>query len=152
MYYIMSSIVEILPNLWIGNYKDCGNLLSFSECNIDTIINGCGRVPFTIGSIQTHDISITPTDEYENIAPKIIDTIDFIHTRLSQNRFVLIYSLENDQIDLTIVVCYLMKYGHMEPKNAINAISSKRTNEFHDGLIFRSFIFTLYEYLHTRFE
>jgi hypothetical protein len=148
----MSSVVEILSNMWIGHYNDCGNLLSFSECNIDTIINGCGRVPFTIGNIHTHDILFRHTDEYNDILPKMINTIDFIHTCLSRNKFILIYSLENDQVDSTIVVCYLMKYGQMEPKTAINAVSSKRTNEFHKGLLFKTFIFSFYEHLLTGFK
>tara|TARA_B110001450_G_C17498158_1_gene431137 strand:- start:56 stop:493 length:438 start_codon:yes stop_codon:yes gene_type:complete len=144
----MSSVIEILPNLWIGHYGDCGNLLSFSECNIDTIINACNRIPFTIGQIQTFDITFQPDEDYEHILHKMIKTIDFIHNRLSRNKFILIYSLQDDQIDSTIVVCYLMKYGQMDPKNAINAVSSKRTNEFYKGLLFKSFIFSFYEYVH----
>ena len=145
----MSSVVEILPNLWIGDYEDCGNLLSFSECNIDTIVNACNRIPFTISNIQTHDITLSPNEDYNSILYKILQTIDFLHNRLSRNKFILIYSLEDDQVDSTIVVCYLMKYGQMEPKNAINAVSSKRTNEFYKGLLYKSFIFSFYEYLQS---
>ena len=75
------------------------------------------------------------------------NVIDFIHDRLSRNRFILVYSLKNDQIDSTIILCYLMKYGHMEPKKAIQAIYSKRTNEFNNGLLFKTFIFKFYTYI-----
>ena len=140
----------MLSNLWIGHYKDCGNLLSFSECNIDTIVNACDRVPFTVTNIHTYDITLSPSEEYNTILYKIIQTIDFLHNRLSRNKFILIYSLEDDQVDSTVVVCYLMKYGQMESKNAINAISSKRTNEFYKGLLYKSFIFSFYEYLRSQ--
>jgi len=141
----MSSIVEILPNLWIGHYHECGNLLSFNECNIDTVINGCGMVPFTIGKITKYDISISPDDNIPDMIHKMNGVLECIHLRLSKNKFILMYSHKGDQVDSTIILCYLMKYGKMDPKNAIQAISSKRTNEFQYGLLFKRFLFTFYE-------
>ena len=145
----MTSIIEILPNLWIGHYHECGNLLSFNECNIDTIINGCNRLPFTVGKITKYDINVHPNDDILTLIDKINKVIDFIHCRLRKNRFILLYSLKGDQIDSTIMLCYLMKYRQMEPKNAIQAISSKRSNEFNNGLLFKTFLFTFYKTVHA---
>ena len=118
----MSSIIELLPNLWVGDYKDCGNLLSFTECNINNIINCCGMEPFTIDKIPKYNVQFTKNDNIQDIVYTLNQTVDYIHEQLSKNKFILIYSLSNDQKATTLVACYMMKYGKMKPKNVINAI------------------------------
>jgi len=143
----MTSIIEILPNLWMGDYKDCGNLLSFNECSINTIINCCNMLPFTIDEIDRFDIDINIEMDVERIIHKIDSAIKFIQERLNKNRFILIYSFKNDQKASSILICYLMKYGQMEAKNAINAILSKKNNEFNPVLIYKTAIFKYYEHI-----
>ena len=145
----MSSVVEIIPNVWIGNYKDCGNLLSFNECTIDTVINACDMVPFTMGHITRYNINIKPDDTSIELIQKVDKVCNFIHERLRKHKFILIYSSKDDQVDSTIILCYLMKYGQMEPKNILHAISSKRNKEFDTGLLFKTMIFKYYNALHS---
>ena len=143
----MTSIVEMLPNLWMGNYEDCGNLLSFSECNIDTIINCCNMDPFTINQISRYDIIFNKNDNLVEVIQKIDEVVEFIQEQLRKNKFILIYSLKKDQKSSTIIACYLMKYGKMDPANVINAICSKKNNEFYPILHFKVPIFKYYESL-----
>ena len=144
MYYIMSSIVELLPNVWVGDYKDCGNLLSFTECNINSVINCCNMEPFVIHNISKYDVDFNKHEDYQVIIDKLNNVVDYIQDQLRKNKFILLYSLHNDQKATTIVACYMMKYGKMEPKNVINAICSKKNNEFYPILHFKESIFKFY--------
>tara|TARA_B110001450_G_scaffold88917_1_gene84531 strand:- start:48 stop:488 length:441 start_codon:yes stop_codon:yes gene_type:complete len=145
----MSSIVELLPNVWVGDYKDCGNLLSFTECNINSVINCCNREPFVISNISTYDIDFDKHQDTEEIVHKLHKVVDYLQEQLSKNKFILLYSLQNDQKATTIIACYLIKYGKMEPKNVINAICSKKNNEFYPILHFKIPIFTFYKSIDT---
>ena len=140
----MSSIVELLPNIWIGDYKDCGNLLSFTECNINSLINCCNREPFVINNILKYDIELNKDEDMRVIIDILHKVVDYIREQLSKNKFILIYSLHGDQKATTIAACYMMKYGKMEPKNVINAICSKKNNEFYPILHFKDAIFAFY--------
>ena len=140
----MSSIVELLPNVWVGDYKDCGNLLSFTECNINSVINCCNMEPFVIHNISKYDVDFNKHEDYQVIIDKLNNVVDYIQDQLRKNKFILLYSLHNDQKATTIVACYMMKYGKMEPKNVINAICSKKNNEFYPILHFKESIFKFY--------
>ena len=141
----MSSIVELLPNLWMGNYEDCGNLLSFNECNINTIVNCCNREPFIFNKIVRQDIMFSNKDNLDEIIEKINEVVHFINEQIRQNKYILIYSLKKDQKASTIIACYMMKYGKMDPTNVINSICSKKHNEFYPILHFKTVLFKYYE-------
>jgi hypothetical protein len=145
----MSSIVELLPNVWVGDYKDCGNLLSFTECNINSVINCCKMEPFVINNISTYDVDFNKHEDVQVIIDTLHKVIEYIHEQLSKHKFILIYSLHDDQKATTIGACYMMKHGKMEPKNVINAICSKKNNEFYPTLHFKDAIFSFYTSIDT---
>ena len=105
--------------------------------------------PFVIHNISTYDIDFNKHEDIQDIVNKLHKVVDYLQEQLRKNKFILIYSIHNDQKATTIVACYMMKYGKMEPKNVINAICSKKNNEFYPVLHFKVPIFTFYESIDT---
>lgn len=129
---IRVSYNEIIPNLFIGDYKSTKHVTQFK-----LIVNCTRHIPFPI-CIGIDKIRV-PIDDvsYESanllgIAPQVIEKI---HRALQKGHSVLVHCHAGMQRSCTIVAMYLMKYNginqkSIDPPTAIQFIQSKRSIAF----------------------
>lgn len=129
---ITLSYNEIIPNLFIGDYKSTKHCTQFKM-----IVNCTRHIPFPI-CIGIEKIRV-PIDDvaYESanllgVAPQVIEKI---HNALQKGEPVLVHCHAGMQRSCTIVAMYLMKYIIINKKaidvpTAIQIIQSKRPIAF----------------------
>lgn len=125
-------IYEILSGLWICNKDDINNNFLINK-NISLIINSTKELTNNNYKNNIEEIQI-PFEINNNIEyinniffDYIFDTIKYIHIN-KLNKNILIYSTNNDQRPISIIISYIIYYSHMEPLQTILFIKSKCYN------------------------
>ena len=140
---------EIIPNLFIGDYKSTRHATQFKM-----IVNCTRNIPFPI-PIGIHKIRVAIDDaESESklllyIAPKVIDKI---HEALQNGHAVLVHCHAGMQRSCAVVAMYLMKYytinkTRIDNKTAIQYIQSKRSVAFQPRPTFEKALKEFYEHM-----
>lgn len=122
-------MIEILPNLWIGNKKD-----SFNEefiKMIDIIIKCSKDEPFMKSNTQKMRIKVEITEDpqiykqnNELFLKYMIKIVPFIHKNLLKRKRILVCCPSGKQQCINIILCYLIKYGKINPYKAFDIIKS----------------------------
>lgn len=136
---------EIFPDLWIGDHTCIDNLIFLSENKFKCIINCSKDLHFNKNYTHSENIRLVIDDNnlFQNnidMFNKIEDIIKYIHHYLSQNKSVLVYCNDGRQRSPTVVAAYIMKYGKVSAKQAVEYIRSKRPDVFEPRV---NFYFTL---------
>ena len=140
----MNSATEILPDLWIGDKHSVEDLIFLSENKIKCIINCTKDLDFNHQynqaeyirlSIDDHP-KISIFDDNMNMYSKLEDIIKYIHSYLGRNNSVLVYCSAGKQRAPTIVAGYIMHYGKVSARQAIEYIKSKRPGCFEPAVNF----------------
>jgi len=130
----MNDFTEILPDLWIGNKNSINNLTFLKENNFECIINCTKELEFNKKYTRSENIKLSindnPTTElYDNnidMYNKLDEIIKYIHHFLTDNKSVLVYCSAGSQRSATIIATYIMYYGKVSAKQAIEYIKTKR--------------------------
>lgn len=138
---------EIIPNLFIGDYKSIQHATQFKM-----IVNCTRNIPFPIplGICKIRvpiDDSPSETAVLLKVAPAVIDKI---HNALQNGDTVLVHCHAGMQRSCTIVAMYLMKYRTINqkpitPENAIQYIQLKRPIAFQPQPTFTDALKRFYE-------
>lgn len=134
----MNDATEILPDLWIGNSNCIEDMIFLSENNFQCIINCTKDVHFNNNYTKAEQIRLSiddhPTtnlfDDNMEMYDKMKDIVKYIHHYLCQNKSVLVYCSAGKQRSPTIAAAYIMEYGKVMAKQAVEYIKSKRAECF----------------------
>ena len=138
--YIESSFHEILPGLWIGDAAAAKNLRFLKNKNITCIINCTENIPFLEDDLIVHKIRLSVKDNLEKaeitkLYKLLNSTINKIYSILPDHR-ILIHCQAGRQRSATVIAAYLMKFGNLSKKEAIEVLQSKRLTCFRPGVNF----------------
>jgi hypothetical protein len=144
---------EILPNLYLGSikaldvYQNESNSISFYMVvdlikhtilldKSETIANTKIYI-----NLPVHDSS----DECDNLLSLICDTqvLEKMHDCIINNKPVLVHCFAGMQRSCALVACYLIKYHHIKPNEAIDFIKSKRPIAFFGQVNFMETLHTI---------
>ena len=135
----MSNFVEIIPDLWLGDDKSVFENISNYK-NLDFLYINCNKdLDFLDKSKKYKDNEIKNNlEKYELIKLyKYLHTnTTFIYENIKNNKTVIIHCNNCLQKSPTIAAAYLIKYGNLDPKQAINIIKTKNNLCFKKSINF----------------
>ena len=122
--------IEILPNLWISSVKSANNKQLNELANISIFINADSELYFIENKCHLNEAMIYNLTQYDilNLNNSLSKIIKYLNKQLNNNIGVLIFSNTVPDITILIIYSYLVKYGELDKKNAINIIKSKYYN------------------------
>ena len=124
----MSNFVEIIPDLWLGDDKSVFENISNYK-NLDFLYINCNKdLDFLDKSKKYKDNEIKNNlEKYELIKlyKYLHANTTFIYENIKNNKTVIIHCNNCLQKSPTIAAAYLIKYGNLDPKQAINIIKTK---------------------------
>jgi hypothetical protein len=134
----MNDATEILPDLWIGNKNCIEDMMFLSENNFQCIVNCTKDIHFNNNYTKAEQVRLSiddnPTtnlfDNNMKMYNRMIDITKYIHYYLCQNKAVLIYCHNCQQLSPTIVAAYIMLYGKVNAKQSVEYIKTKRVDSF----------------------
>jgi hypothetical protein len=133
---------EIIPNLFIGNFRALKNANTFAF-----IVNCTDDIPFPKSCTNCLRISIKdgPSEcDRMLILMKRFDILDKIRGYVKNKEPVLVHCYAGIQRSCAVVACYLMKYYNISPLTAIDHIKMKRPYAFDGGVNFQQALYTFY--------
>jgi dual specificity MAP kinase phosphatase len=134
----MNDATEIFPDLWIGNSKCIEDMVFLTENKFQCIINCTKDIKFNNTYMEAEQVRLSiddhPTtnlfDNNMEMFDKLSDIVKYIHHYLCQNKPVLVYCSAGKQRSPTVVAAYIMQYGKVTAKQAIEYIKSKSVECF----------------------
>lgn len=115
--------IEFLPNLWIGTIKSANNKELNTLTNISIFINADNELSLLN---YKYDKIYTLTDyEIIKLNNNLSKIIKYIHSQITNNIAILIYSNIIPNISILIIYSYIIKYGKLNKDIVINIIKSK---------------------------
>lgn len=140
----MEACNEIIPNLWLGSRLAPVNQELIRNNNIKLIINCTKDIDYyTDSNVQTIRLAINDanTDESNRILGESIDDLtSLIDIYLQNNLGVLVHCYAGVQRSATVVLCYLIKYKHLQLQMAKTIMKDKRSIVFFPYPTFDNFI------------
>lgn len=122
------SVVEIIPNLYLGNIKSAMNVKFIADAKITCIIN-CTKnfdfvenLPATIKKIRI-PLSDTGTQQANDDMIRILDkAVELLYMKLVNEDVILIHCYAGKQRSLAIVSAFLIKYSFLSKDEVLNSI------------------------------
>lgn len=117
-------LIEIIPDLWISNNKNINNTMTHIY-RIKHIINTTKDLKsFNIHQKYNHDLRDRMI-QYENTKKTeyFKECVNFINTHIEKNG-ILLYC-QNLEINIVIVIIYLILHGKLNYEKTLNIIKSK---------------------------
>lgn len=118
--------VEIFPGLWLGDKHIIENINFFKEKDITCIIN-CEDDKKLDNIYESEWIRISFN---QDIYGQILHIITYIHKLLNKNKSIIIYCQTGRQKSATIIAAYIIYYGKVSAKQAVEYIRSKKEDCF----------------------
>jgi protein-tyrosine phosphatase len=130
-------MIEIIPNLWIGDIGDANNNMGLNGKGITAIVN-ISKGMQNVKVKYEHSIPINGenADRVEELYRYALSVTEIIDNYLISNIKVLVCCENGRQLSPTVVACYLIKYGLMEQDVAVTAIKTKYANAFLPNNVF----------------
>ena len=132
--------MEIIPNIWIGNYKDALNKEFLIKNNIKYIINCTNTILFTdIKDIIKIRIPVNDSlkeidiDLLSKYIPKTNDILKKCFYNLDP---ILVHCYAGKQRSATIIASFLMKNTNLDKLKIIALIQSKKSDCFKPSINF----------------
>ena len=138
--------VNIFPNIWLGNINDRKNLFFLKTYNINIIIALTNnKINDNYTQFETYinnDYNIKNHEiDKEKINKDMIniyyDVTEFIY-KYKNNKNILIYCNDCNQLSPSIIVAYMIRYIKINPSLAIKYIKTKKNNIFLPNVFFIS--------------
>lgn len=129
---------EIMPDLWVGDKDSIEDTIFLQKYKIDCIINCTKELNFKsyytkaeIIGLDIHDSGhSTSFKDNMELYKKLEDIVEYIHNYLGSNKTVLVYSNLGEQRAPSVAAAYIIKYGCVSAKQAIEYIQSKHVKSF----------------------
>ncbi len=120
--------VEVVPGLFLGNYRSACHEQALLVNNIDVIVNLVAALPnkfpskvlyenFTIADVPSFDL----VDSLEAVLP-------IIHRHLESEKRVLVHCRHGISRSPSVILAYLMKYSGMSFEQAFSFLRGKKGN------------------------
>jgi len=130
-------MIEIIPNLWIGDIGDANNAILLNGKEINAIINiSKGMQNVKVKNEHSIPINRDNADRVEELYRYALSVTEIIDTYIISNTKVLVCCEDGKQLSPAVVACYLIKYGLMEQETAILAIKTKHSKAFSPNNIY----------------
>ena len=133
--------MEVLPHFWITYYNN--NLFIIKKKKINHIIHLSKNESFIKkNNIEELRIPIDYNDsqsyeEQNNIMYQyLFDITDYIHEKILNNENILLIGYEYKQDIETIVVSYYIRFGHLNIRDSIIFLKSKKNDIFEPKCLF----------------
>lgn len=143
-------VTEILPNLWLGNYKTARDSCFVKKYNIQYIISvievcdkkhcGVTYLHFPIKDKSTCN---------KNLVTMFDVTSDFIKMALYNNAGILVHCKEGHHRSASVVAAFLLKYLNLDYITAIAYIHQRRPNALTRNTCMSKALFKYYIYLNN---
>jgi hypothetical protein len=139
---------EVLPNLYLGSVKafeknkfqninNYDNDKTNNNKSFKMIVNLIKQTALSDNTIPACEIFIRlpvhdSPDECETLLSLVYETrvLEQMHDFIMKDRSILVHCFAGMQRSCALVACYLIKYHHMKPDEAIEYIKSKRPIAF----------------------
>jgi dual specificity MAP kinase phosphatase len=148
---------EIIPYLWIGDYKDSINLDFLNDKKIKVIINCTKDIQFLndpeLNKIKKIRIPVDdrPSLSYINdnmiMYNNIYDIVNKIHQYIINEIPVLVHCQAGKQRSATVIAAYYIMFGKVDVETAVNYIRSKRLQCFQPKNNFKLALEKFYNHL-----
>jgi hypothetical protein len=120
-------VSEIVPNLWLGNYKAAISKTFLTKFNIKYIVNITPNVPNVFPHIEYFHIPVRDDDTCNKDLNKAFDgSTEFILNGLKNGTGVLVHCMRGHHRSASVVVAFLMRYLDVEYLRAVTYINSLR--------------------------
>jgi dual specificity MAP kinase phosphatase len=146
--------VEIIKNLWIGNYKDVCDIFLIKKLNFDIIINVTKDLEYEkLPNIKYKRVpiddnpSVSYLEDNEKLLALFPNLIEFIHISLKNNKKIFVHCYAGKQRSATVIAGYLMKYGELKLDEVIEILRSKREIIFRPECNFKHCLYKYSNYL-----
>lgn len=125
--------VEIIPNLWLGDYRAAKDNKFFKDNRIKYVINVTPNIINIIQGIKILRIPINNIEDHVAFLKPYIPWIClYIHGVLQSDNSVLVHCKRGHRRSATIIVAYLMSIGWSLCKS-IKHVKKLRPNAFRCG-------------------
>lgn len=136
------SATEILPNIWLGNWKCLKDSAFLKGKNIQVIFNCSRNIPFPKGYEGEKGIRIDVDDslqqaDIQRLTLFLEPAAKKIAHYYAQSKPILIHCYAGKQRSATILAAFIMRYTKLNAITTIKLIQSKRPNAFQPGINFR---------------
>ena len=143
-------IVNICPNLYLGNYKSSQSLKILKNYNINSIVNCTKDIPFSEYFKHRNYLRIDVEDSRDinninDFKSKIIDATIFINNEINNNNNVLVHCYWGIMRSPTVVASYLMFKYKMYVEAVIELIKDKKNCSFHNIYNFKEILNYVHE-------
>jgi protein-tyrosine phosphatase len=126
-------LVEIVPNLWIGDfdgvkYKD--------NINIKYLVN-CSKDLHYLGNHSEYKNQMKQSiEQYEIIKmyEYLVESVEFIYKNMLRDDSTLVFCENGNQKSASVVAAFLMKYGSHSKDTAIKSIRTKYNSAFYPDI------------------
>lgn len=131
---------NIIPGLWIGNYRCAKNKEFFEKNKIKAVLNCTEDLPNTFACVKDIEYMRIPVDDSlkEKDFKKMLDyfpvIVEFLYKHVVLEKHnVLVHCWAGRQRSVVAVAAFLVKYFNLTPSKAIKFLISKRPEAFHFG-------------------
>lgn len=143
----MFMATEILPGLWISSSSIIQATDWLTQNMIQCVINCSTNLPFPqVSELKVkYRWSINELETLNNLsfwAQQLEELADLIDQQISHYN-ILIYCTTGQQLAPTVILTYLLKYGHMDLNQAMQAIKSKKTDAFEPQFVLEAVIHSI---------
>ena len=125
-------LVEIIPNLWLGDIDSLKN----NTIEINNIIN-CHKNLHFLGNYQNYRFEThTNIEKYEIIKmyEYLVESVEFIYKNMLRDDSTLVFCENGNQKSASVVAAFLMKYGSHSKDSAIKSIRTKYNSAFYPDI------------------
>jgi protein-tyrosine phosphatase len=154
---------EVLPYLYLGSLKafeknkfqnidNNDNGISNENKSFNMIVNLIKQTALSDNTIPPCELFIRlpvhdSPDECETLLSLVYETrvLEQMHDFIMKERTILVHCFAGMQRSCALVACYLIKYHHMKPDEAIEYIKLKRPIAFFGQINFMRMITMFYE-------
>ena len=154
---------EVLPYLYLGSLKafeknkfqnidNNDNGINNENKSFNMIVNLIKQTALSDNTIPPCELFIRlpvhdSPDECETLLSLVYETrvLEQMHDFIMKERSILVHCFAGMQRSCALVACYLIKYHHMNPVEAIEYIKSKRPIAFFGQINFMRMITMFYE-------
>lgn len=141
---------EIIPNLWVGNYRSGLSKSFIKKYNISRIINITKNIPNRLENITYLNLPVEDEDMcLQNLTKYFNKCSDFIWDSLKNNKNVLVFSYNGENRAPVIVAAFLIKYLKQHYYHSIMYIKSLRKKSFAKETSMTKALFEYYLGLHN---